>query len=119
MTSPVLRVTPVSLRELAERCTSLSDQVAPALPAAAAPTWQATGTAASNVNTGASTAATTMRGRMTASSRKLTTAAHDYEAMDNAGAATLAAVPQHGAGLIPLVARSGADGGAGGLGTPR
>ncbi|MFL0182072.1 MULTISPECIES: type VII secretion target [unclassified Mycobacterium] len=119
MTSPALRVTPASLRELAERCTSLSDQVAPALPAAAAPAWQATGTAASTVNTGASTAATAMRGRMTASSGKLTTAAHDYEAMDQAGAATLAAVPQHSRGLPPLVPRSGVDGGSGGLGTPR
>ncbi len=119
MTSPVLRVTTVSLRELAQRCTSPSDQVAPALPAAAAPAWQATGTATSTVNAGASTAATAMRGRMTASSGKLTTAAHDYEAMDQAGAAALAAVPQHSPGLPPLVPRSGVDGGAAGLGTPR
>lgn len=119
MTSPVLRVTPVSLRELAQRCTSLSDQVAPALPAAPASAWQATGAAADSVNAGASAAATAMRGRMTASSGKLTTAARGYEAMDHAGAAALAAVPQHGTGLSLAVPHYGADGGGGGRGTPR
>ena len=59
MTSPVLRVTPVSLRELAQRCAVLSGQVAQALPAASASAWQASGAAASSVNTGASGAAPT------------------------------------------------------------
>lgn len=119
MTSPVLRVSPVSLRELAQRCTSLAGQVTPALPSSAVSAWQATGAAAGSVNAGARTAATAMRGRMTTSSVKLTIAAHSYEAMDHAGAAALAAVPQHGTGLPSGFPHSGVDGGAGGFGTPR
>lgn len=121
MTSPVLRVTPANLRQLAQRCVALADGVAPALPAASASAWQASGAAASTTNVVTSTAATAMRGRMTAGSGKLTTAAQEYESMDNNGAAALAAVPNGGAGFTPLVRRaSGVDGGAaGGFGTPR
>ncbi|WP_082134157.1 type VII secretion target [Mycolicibacter heraklionensis] len=117
MTSPVLRVTPVSLRDLAQRCAALSGQVAPALPAASASAWQSSGAATSCVNTGASSVGTASRSRMTASSNKLSIAAQQYETMDHNGAATLAAVPQHAGGLPTLVPRnSGADGGAGTLG---
>ncbi|UVO11641.1 type VII secretion target [Mycobacterium sp. SVM_VP21] len=117
MTSPVLRVTPVSLRELAQRCAALSGQVAQALPAASASAWQASGAATSSVNTGASSAGTVSRSRMSANSSKLSIAAREYEAMDHNGAAALAAVPQHAGGLPSLTPRSsGVDGGAGKLG---
>lgn len=121
MTSPVLRVTPVSLRNLAQRCAALSGQVAPTMPAASGSAWQSSGAAARAANVVTSTAATALRGRMTASSGKLTTAAHEYEAMDTNGAAALAAVPQGGGNFTPLVPRgTGVDrGAAGGLGTPR
>lgn len=39
MTSPVLRVTSVSLRELAQRCGALADGIAPALPAVSTSAW--------------------------------------------------------------------------------
>ncbi|PQM53732.1 hypothetical protein C5U48_02675 [Mycolicibacter virginiensis] len=117
MTSPVLRVTPVSLRTLAQRCAALSGQVAPALPAASGSAWQSSGAATSSVNTGASSVGTASRSRMTASSNKLSIAAQQYESMDHDGAATLAAVPRHAGGLPTLVPRnSGVDGGAGTLG---
>ncbi|WP_409429282.1 hypothetical protein [Mycobacterium sp. SMC-11] len=117
MTTPVLRVTPVSLRTLAQRCAALSGQVAPALPAASGSAWQASGAATSSVNAGASSAGSASRSRMTANSNKLSTAAREYESMDHDGAAVLAAVPQHGASLPTLVPRSsGVDGGAGKLG---
>lgn len=121
MTSPVLRVTPASLRELAQRCEALSGQVAPTLPAVSASTWQASGAATSTVSAGTSKAAAALQGRMTASSNKLRTAAHDHEAMDNHGAADLSAVARGGAGFTPLVPRgSGIDAGAaGGFGAPR
>ncbi|BBZ22921.1 type VII secretion target [Mycolicibacter hiberniae] len=121
MTSPALRVTPVSLRTLAQRCAALSGQVAPALPAASGSAWQSSGAAARTTNVATSMAATALRSRMTASSAKLATAAHEYETMDNNGAAALAAVPQGGGRFTPLVPRgTGVDGGAaGGLGTPR
>lgn len=121
MTSSVLRVTPVSLRVLAQRCVTLADGVVPAPPAASASAWQSSGAAASSMNIGTSKTAAALSGRMTASGSKLTTAAQEYEAMDNDGAAALAAVPQGGAGFTPLVRRgSGIDGGAaGGSGTPR
>lgn len=121
MTSPLLRVTAVSLRELAQRCEALANGVAPNLPAASASPWQASGAATSTVNAATSTAATAIRGRMTANSNKLGTAAHDYEAMDNDGATALAAVRRGGAGITPLVPRGSAiDGGAAsGFGAPR
>ncbi|MFL0278110.1 hypothetical protein [Mycobacterium sp. SMC-19] len=117
MTSPVLRVTPVSLRDLAQRCTVLSGQLAPALPAATASGWQSSGAATTTVNTSASSAGTASKSRMTASSNKLGIAAREYELMDHDGAAALNAVPQHGASLPTLIPRSsGVDGGAGKLG---
>ncbi|MEB3023684.1 type VII secretion target [[Mycobacterium] crassicus] len=121
MTSPGLRVTPTSLRELAQRCGALADGVTPALPAVSVSAWQTSGAAVSSVNASGSKAAAAMHGRMAASSNKLTTAACEYEAMDNDGAAALAAVPQSGAGITPSAVRgSGADGGAaGGFGIPR
>ncbi|WP_082947023.1 type VII secretion target [Mycolicibacter sinensis] len=121
MTSPGLRVTPASLRELARRCGTLADGIAPPVPAVSASAWQASGAAAGSINAGSSNASAAMRGRMAASSRRLTIAAHEYEAMDNGGAAALAAVPQGGAGITPMAPRgSGADGGtAGGFGIPR
>ncbi|MEB3033870.1 type VII secretion target [[Mycobacterium] nativiensis] len=119
MTSPALRVTPGDLHELAQRCRALAAGIAPTLPAVSASAWQASGAAASSVNAGGSNAAAAMRGRITANAGKLTTAAHEYEAMDNDGAAALAAVPQGGPGITPLVPRLGADGGAGGFGVPR
>ncbi|WP_152665352.1 hypothetical protein [Mycobacterium sp. UM_Kg1] len=121
MTSPVLRVSPLSLRTLAQRCAALPGQVAPPLPAASGSAWQSSGAAASTTRVVTSTAATALSGRMTASSGKLTNAAHEYEAMDDNGAAALAAVPQGGGRFTPLVPRgSGVDCGAAvGLGTPR
>ncbi|MGB3333293.1 MAG: type VII secretion target [Mycobacterium sp.] len=117
MTSPALRVTPVSLRELAQRCTVLSGQLAPALPAATASGWQFSGAATSSVNSGASSVGTASKTRMTGTSNKLGTAARGYESMDHNNATTLAAVPQHAGGLPSLVPRnSGVDGGAGTLG---
>lgn len=120
MTSPVLRVTPAGLRELAQRCGALAAGVAPTLPSVRASVWQASAAAAGTVNADGSKAAVAMRGRMTANAGKLTTAAHEYESTDNDGAAALATVPQGGAGITPLVPRgSGVDGGsAGGFGTP-
>jgi hypothetical protein len=122
MTSPApLQVTPASLRELAQRCQALAARVAPMLPAVTASGWQASAAAASTANTGGAKTAAAMQGRMTAASNKLTTAAHDYEAMDNDGAAALAAVSRRAAGFTPLAPRgSGADGGAAaGFGLPR
>ncbi|WP_067972617.1 hypothetical protein [Mycolicibacter icosiumassiliensis] len=121
MTSPVLRVTPVSLRTLAQRCAALSGQFAPAGPPANASAWQSSAAAASATNVVTSTVAMALGGRMTASGGKLTTAAQEYETMDNDGAAALAAMPQGAVGFTPLVPRgSGIDGGAaGGLETPR
>ncbi|MEB3070377.1 hypothetical protein [[Mycobacterium] vasticus] len=120
MTSPVQRVTPVWLRELAQRCETLVGRVAPALPAVTASDWQASGASVNTVNAGGTMAAAAVRGRMTASAGKLTKAAHEYEAKDNDGAAALAAVPRGVAGFTPLVPRgSGTDGGAAGLGMPR
>lgn len=116
MTAPVLRVDPANLRQLAQRCQALSGQIAPALPAVTASAWQATRTATSTVNAVTSTAATAMRGRMTASSGKLTRAAQEYQSMDHEGAVDLAAVPASSAGFTPLVPRSSADGGGGGGG---
>lgn len=119
MTTPVLRVSPVSLRELAQRCSALSGHVPPALPTTAGPRWQSSCAASNTVHTGASAAATAMRARMTADSTKLAAAADQYMAMDNEGAAALVAVPQRDAGLPPLAPHSGADGGAGAPGTGR
>ena len=117
MTSPVLRVTPVSLHTLAQRCAALSGQVAPALPAACASAWQSSSVAASSVNAGASSAATASRSRMAASSNRLGTAAREYESMDHDGAAAPAAVPQHAGGIPSMIPRSsGVDVGAGKLG---
>ncbi|MEZ0384167.1 type VII secretion target [Mycobacterium sp. pW045] len=122
MTSPAsLQVTPASLRELAQRCEALAAQVAPMPPAVTASSWQDSAAAVSTTNAGGSRAATAMRGRMTATSNKLTTAAHDYEAMDNDGAAALAAVTRRPAGLTPLAPRGSGidDGAAAGFGIPR
>lgn len=121
MSSPVLQVTPVSLRELAQRCAVLSGQVAPTMPAASASAWQSSGAAASTMKVDTSTAATALSGRMTTSAGKLTKAAQEYEAMDQSGAAALAAVPQGGGNFTPMVPRgSGVDGGAaGGFGAGR
>ncbi|WP_024442326.1 hypothetical protein [Mycobacterium sp. UM_WGJ] len=116
MTTPVLRVSPVSLRALAQRCSVLSGHVTPALPTTAVPRWQSSGAASNTVNTGASAAAAAMRTRMTADSTKLAAAADEYVAMDNEGAAALTAVPQRDAGLPPLAPLSGTDGGAGAAG---
>ncbi|MEB3034558.1 type VII secretion target [[Mycobacterium] nativiensis] len=117
MTSPVLRVTPVSLRELAQRCAALSGQVAPALPTTTSAAWQSSGAATSSINTGASSVGAASKTRMIATSNKLGTAAGEYESMDHYGAAALAAVPQHAGGLPSLIPRSsGVDGGAGKLG---
>lgn len=115
MTSPVVQVTPVSLRTLAQLCEALASQVAPHLPTASSSAWQASGTAASTVNAETGKAAAAMRLRMTASARKLTTAAQQYEAMDHNNTAALAAVPTGGAGFIPLAPGTGTDGGSGGL----
>lgn len=65
MTSP-LRVTPVSLRELAQRCAALAEGVAPAPPAVTRCGWQTSSTATSSVNAGGSKAAAAMRGRTAA-----------------------------------------------------
>ncbi|MCV7386145.1 hypothetical protein H7K14_20240 [Mycolicibacter longobardus] len=116
MTSPVLQVTPAGLRELAQRCHALAVQVSPTLSPVTASEWQASGAAVSTVNASGAKAAAAIRGRMTASASKLTTAAREYEAMDHDGAAALAAVRPS---FTPLVARSSTDGGAGGLGIPR
>ncbi|MGV0626916.1 hypothetical protein [Mycolicibacter minnesotensis] len=118
MTSPALQTTPAGLRELAQRCTELASQVAPSLPEVTASAWQATGAATTTVNTGAGKTALSMRGRMTARANKLSSAANQYEAMDHDAAGALAAVPQRPEPPA-LPTKTGADGGAGGLGIPR
>ncbi|CQD02131.1 MULTISPECIES: type VII secretion target [Mycobacterium] len=109
MTSPVLRVTPASLREFAQRCEALSGQVAPALPAETISAWQSTGAAASTVNAGMRTVGTACKSRMTANGSKLIKAASAYQNQDDHSAQRLTAVGSH------LPAGSGTDGGAGGL----
>ncbi|BBZ22366.1 type VII secretion target [Mycolicibacter hiberniae] len=119
MTSPVLRVVPADLRQLAQRCAMLAGQVAPQLPTLPASAWQTSSAACNTTNTGAGTAAAAMRARLTANATKLTTTADEYEATDNNAAAALTAVAQRAGGPPPLAPHSGVDAGAGALGTGR
>ncbi|ORV47358.1 hypothetical protein AWC02_09610 [Mycolicibacter engbaekii] len=119
MTGPALRVIPTDLRQLAQRCATLADQIAPPLPTLPAPAWQTSSAACNTTNTGAGTAAAAMRTRLTANATKLTTTADEYEAMDNDAAAALTSVAPRAGGPPPLTPHSGIDAGAGALGTGR
>lgn len=79
-----------------------------------APAWQSSGAAATAVSAGANRVGAVLASRMQASATKLTEAARDYEAMDDGGAAALAAVDSGAPGGYPR-----GDGGAGGRGLPR
>ncbi|RRR40294.1 hypothetical protein EHH44_20670 [Mycolicibacter terrae] len=114
MTTPGLRVVPEGLRARAQRCDVLAGQVAVTLPTVAAPSWQSSSAAATAVSAGANRVGMVLGSRMHATAAELTAAARDYEAMDDGGAAALAAVGSGAPGGSP----SG-DGGAGGLGLPR
>lgn len=105
---------PDGLRTLAQRCDALAGQVRASLPTIASPSWQASGPAATTVSVGANRVGAVLAGRMQATATKLTEAARDYEAMDDGGAAALAAVSSGLPGGYPR-----GDGGAGGLGLPR
>lgn len=102
---------PDGLRTLAQRCDALAGQVRASLPTMASASWQASGAAAATtVSVGANRVGAVLAGRMRATATKLTEAAHDYEAMDDGGAAALAAVSSGLPGGYPR-----GDGGAGGL----
>jgi hypothetical protein len=114
VTTPGLRVVPDGLRALAQRCEQLAGQVAVTPPTMTAPSWQSSGAAATAVSAGAGRVGKVLASRMQATAAKLTVAANDFEAMDDGGAAALAAVGLSApAGGFPNV-----DGGAGGLGLP-
>lgn len=81
------------------------------MPTTASPTWQSSGAAATAVSAGANRVSAVLANRMQATATKLTEAARDYEAMDDGGAAALAAVSS---GLPDGYPRG--DGGAGGRG---
>lgn len=80
---------PDGLRTLAQRCEVLAGQVGVYLPTVAASAWQSSGAAATVISAGAGRVGMVLASRLQATAAKLTQAAHDYEAMDDGGAAAL------------------------------
>lgn len=106
---------PDGLRALAQRCEALAGQGAVSLPTVTASSWQSSGMATTAVSAGANRVGTVLASRMQATAAKLNTAAHGYQAMDDGGAAALAAVGSN----EPAGGYPNSDGGAGGLGLQR
>ena len=115
MTTPGLRVGPDGLRALAQRCEELASEVAVTLPTRTALSWQSSEVAATAVSAGTGRVGKILASRMQATASKLTGAANDFEAMDDGGAAALAAVGSS----APAGGYQNVDGDAGGLGLPR